>query len=92
MVENEDINTCEGAKNYASTSNVIVVSIENPFPTFDPQKDVIVGMFVTTKIGEDDWLKGMPFFIANVINMERQAAEDGTFIILCMNHKCNKDK
>ena len=71
MVENEDINTYEGARNYASTSNVIAVSRENPFPTFDPQKDVFVEMFVAIETREDDQLKGMPFFIAKLINMEK---------------------
>ena len=39
-------------------------------------------MFVAIEIGEDDQLKVMPLFIAKVINMERQATEDGTFTVL----------
>jgi hypothetical protein len=54
----------------------------HPFPAFDPRQDVRSGMFVGIEIGEEDQLKGIPFFIAKVIDMERQASEDGTFTVL----------
>jgi hypothetical protein len=54
----------------------------HPFPTFDPRQDVRSGMFVGIETGEEDQLKGIPFFIAKVIDMEMQASEDGTFTVL----------
>jgi hypothetical protein len=54
----------------------------HPFPAFDPRHDVRSGMFVGIETGEEDQLTRIPFFIAKVIDMERQASEDGTFTIL----------
>jgi hypothetical protein len=54
----------------------------HPFPIFDPRHDVRSGMFVGIETGEEDQLKGIPFFIAKVIDMERQASKDGTFTVL----------
>jgi hypothetical protein len=39
-------------------------------------------MFVRIEIEENDQSNGIPFFLAKVIDMERQAVEDGTFTIL----------
>jgi hypothetical protein len=39
-------------------------------------------MFVGIEIDENDQSNGIPFFLAKVIDMERQAAEDGTFTVL----------
>jgi hypothetical protein len=64
------------------TSAFSAVQSGDPFPTFDPRKDVMVGMFVAIETGEDDQLKGIPFFIAKVIQMERQATDDGTVTVL----------
>jgi hypothetical protein len=58
------------------------IQTATPFPTFDPQQDATHGMFVGIDIGEDDKSKGIPFFVAKIIDMERQAAEDGTFTVL----------
>ena len=76
--------THESGIGCASTSTSATPTVLNayPFPTFDPHKDVTVGMFVAIETGEDDQSKGVPFFIAKVISMERQAADDGTFNVL----------
>jgi hypothetical protein len=52
------------------------------FPAFDSRQDVRNGMFVGIETGEEDQLKGIPFFIAKIIDMERQASKYGTFTIL----------
>ena len=52
------------------------------FPTFDPRQDVRSGKFLGIEIGEEDQLKRIPFFISKVLDMERQASEDGTFTVL----------
>jgi hypothetical protein len=39
-------------------------------------------MFVGIEIEESDQSNGIPFFLAEVINMEKQTAEDGTFTVL----------
>jgi hypothetical protein len=39
-------------------------------------------MFVGIETGKEDQSKGIPYFLGKVIDMERQAAEDGTFTIL----------
>ena len=39
-------------------------------------------MFVGIERGEDDQSKDIPFFVGKVIDMERQADEDGTFTVL----------
>jgi hypothetical protein len=54
-----------------------------PFPVYqagilDPQKDVMVGMFVAIERGDDNQLKDIPFFITKVIHKEQQATDDGT--------------
>jgi hypothetical protein len=49
-------------------------------------------IFVGIEIGEDDQLKGTPFFIAKVIDIKRLVVEDGTFTVLWMNHECSKVK
>jgi hypothetical protein len=54
----------------------------NPFPAFDAIQDVTIGMFVGIETGKEDQSKGIPYFLGKVIDMERQAAEDGTFTIL----------
>ena len=64
------------------TSAILNVQSGDPFPTFDPRKDVMVGMFVAIETGKDDQLKGIPFFIAKVIQMEQQATDDGTVTVL----------
>jgi hypothetical protein len=64
------------------TSAFSTVQSGDPFPTFDPRKDVTVGMFVAIETGKDDQLKGIPFFVAKEIQMERQATNDGTVTVL----------
>jgi hypothetical protein len=39
-------------------------------------------MFVGIETGKEDQSKGIPYFLGKVVDMERQAAEDGTFTIL----------
>jgi hypothetical protein len=39
-------------------------------------------MFVGIETDENDQSNGIPFFLAKVIDMERQAAKDGTFTVL----------
>ena len=64
----------------------------NPFPTFDPRQVVRNGMFVEIETREDDQSKGIPFIVDKVLDMERQAAEDGTFTILWYEPRMPREK
>jgi hypothetical protein len=64
-----------------STSSSRIHNI-NPFPTFDARQDVMNGMFVGIETGKDEQSKGIPFFVGKVVDMERQAVEDGTLTVL----------
>jgi hypothetical protein len=66
--------------------------IVNPFPSFDPQHDVKNGMFAGIRMEEDDQSNGIPFFLAKVINMEKEATKDVTSLYYGVNLECAKKK
>ena len=59
--------------------NVIDVDASS---TFNPHLDVQLDMFVAMETCDDDQAKWIPFFMAKVITMNRQACSDGTVFVL----------
>jgi hypothetical protein len=49
--------------------------------TFNPHMDIQTDMFVAMEICDDDQAKGIPFFVAKVITMNRQACSHGTVLV-----------
>jgi hypothetical protein len=50
--------------------------------TFNPHMDVQTDMFVAMETYDDDCAKGIPFFVAKVITVNRQAYSNGTVPVL----------
>jgi hypothetical protein len=66
-----------------STLNRVLNAIDvGASSTFNPHMDVQTDMFVAMETCDDDRAKGIPFFVAKVINMNRQACSDGTVLVL----------
>jgi hypothetical protein len=69
MLQNREGIISDSGVDCRTSNTVCTVSSINPFPTFDPRKDVTIGMFVAIETGNDDQFKGIPLFIAKIINM-----------------------
>jgi hypothetical protein len=66
-----------------STLNYVLNAIDiGASSTFNPHVDVQTNMFVAMETCDDDRAKGIPFFVAKVITMNRQACSDGIILVL----------
>jgi hypothetical protein len=66
-----------------STSNLLPNACgEDPSFTFNPHADVCPDMFVAMETCDDDQARGIPFFVAKVITLSRQACSDGEAKVL----------
>ena len=58
------------------------IARHNPFPAFDPHKDITVGQFVALYSPPEDRVAGAIFYIAKVRALERIAIPDGTMTVI----------
>ena len=67
--------TLEGARGLARQG-------EDPFPAFDPHKDISVGQFVALCTTTSDRAAGATFYVAKVQSLERVATREGTMTVI----------
>ena len=58
------------------------VELDDPFPEFDPFKDVQVGQFVTMNSSSEDRESGIPFFLGRVSGMKNVSLTSGSMRII----------